>query len=529
MQDTNGTHGGGRRALLERAARLLAGAARLLLGRPVRVGAAAGAAAVVVIAFVWAFGGWGPEAVPGAGVDVLGGDFIASGLGPAIRLRRVGFVWSFRRKGRLEPLEERAISNQWSGTIKTVWPDGGDVKKGDLVFELDTQEVDRDIASEEAKMVVMKAQFVQTERRQAKLIKAAEQELRRAELELEWQKLNERTVLAGASTEVLARAGAALKTRTLVARNREEEVRMLDELAAQGFATATELGQKKLQLTEARLDLEKARIGRDELLAGPTDLERKEASLQVKIAEYSLDSARKKHDSVKAVAASAVALAERRLKRQENDILEERASREKHFSRSPADGYVLHTPPFYLSELKPGQRLWRGMKVMSLPMGGKIKVATKVTQTEVDHVAVGTECRVTVPARPGRTYAGEVVSVSRQGQDEFADLDRATREKVGESGRQAFAVEVKLLDDDPVLKTGFRAEVEFVIEEVESALVVPWGAVTRGLAGLASVTVVERGRPVERDVKLGASNGHAVVVESGCKEGEVVLLARGGG
>ena len=193
-----------------------------------------------------------------------------------------------------------------------------------------------------------------------------------------------------------------------------------------------------------------------------------------------------------------------------------------------ADGYVIHTPPFYLSELKPGQRLWRGMKVMSIPSGGKLKVSTKVTQAEVDGVAVGTRCRVRVPARPERTYDGEVMNVSRQGQDEFADLDRATRDKVGESGRQAFGVELKLLGDDPDLKIGFRAEVEFVLDDREDALVVPWGAVVHGADG-PSVTVLENGRPAGREIRLGPSNGRVVVIESGCEEGDVVLLARGGG
>ncbi len=524
MQDSDSTSGGSR-------ARSLVGfVASVLRSRRRRVLAALSAACVVVLAVTILGGaiGGAPPVASGVAVEDIGGNFVASDYGPAIQLRRVNFAWSFRRKGRIEPFEDKTVFNQWSGTIRKVWADGADVKKDDVVLELDTQKVDREIAKKKAEIVVCKAKLVKAQLKQAKQIKSAEQEFRRVELELEWQRLSERSVLAGALEDVRARAEATLKTRSLVARNRAEEVRILTELAAQGFATATELGQKKLQLSEAELEREKARIQLEDLLDGPTELERKEASLEVKIAEYALDSAEKKLDSMKALAASGVSQAERKLRREESELTEELESREKHFTRSPADGYVLHTPPFYLSELKPGQKLYWNMKVMSIPSGGKLKVATKVTQAEVDRVAVGTRCRVTVPARPGKTCEGEVMSVSRQGQDEFADLDGATREKVGESGRQAFAVELKLLDDDPELKIGFRADVEFLLDDVDDALVVPWGAVMRRARG-ASVTILDGGRPVQREVKLGASNGRVVVIESGCEEGEVVLLARGGG
>ena len=98
---------------------------------------------------------------------------------------------------------------------------------------------------------------------------------------------------------------------------------------------------------------------------------------------------------------------------------------------------------------------------------------------------------------------------------------------VGESGRQAFAVEVELSGNDADLKIGFRAVVEFLLDSESDALVVPLGAVTRHADG-ARVTVIDAGRLAEREVKLGPSNGRVVVIKSGIKEGEVVLLARGG-
>jgi len=523
MSDPESTCGGRAAGLFAHVMSLVRGRRRLCVG--------VGAGILVVILVTAALArvvSSRPTVVPGVRAEDVGGEFVRTAFGPAIRLRRVGFVWSFRRKGRIEPFEDKPVLNRWSGNIKTVWPDGAKVKKGDLVLEIDTREIDLEIAELRADIVVREAELEQEKQKRAKQIKSAERELRRAEIELEWQRINERSVLAGALVDELARAETTLKTQSLVVRNREEEARILAELAGQGFATATELEQKRLQLAEARLERDKARIKRDSLAEGATELEKKEAALQVKIASCARESAAKKLDSLRALAAGGVTRAERRLRREKSDLQEELDARKKHFSRAPADGYVIHTPPRWVSALTPGTRLWRGAKIMSIPSGGRMKIATKVTQAEVDRVAVGTRCRVTVAARPGKTFEGEVTGVARQGKDEYADLDRATRDIVGESGRQTFAVEVKLHGSDSDLRIGSRAEVEFLLDNLSNAIVVPVGAVARDADG-ASVTVVDGRSRVQRDVKLGHSNGRVVVIDSGCEEGEVVLLARGGG
>ena len=167
---------------------------------------------------------------------------------------------------------------------------------------------------------------------------------------------------------------------------------------------------------------------------------------------------------------------------------------------------------------------------MSVPAEGRLKVTTKVGHADVERIKEGLACRVIVAADPARPREGKVMRVSSQGRDEYEDLHRATKEKVAKSGRKTFDVEVELLGKNPSLKPGFRADVEFVLGEVEDALIVPWGAV--GSAGNEGedgyVTVVSGGRVERRAVELGESDETNVVVKSGCDEGDVVLLAYAG-
>ncbi len=460
--------------------------------------------------------------------DGIGGDYVITRYGPGIRLKRGRFLWSFHRRGRLEPLEKKVIASRERGTVKSIWEDGKPVRKGDVIFELDAGEIEDDIADVEAELRIRRAVLVQTERTQAKDVKEAERAVRKAELELEWQRLGEKLLLSGPTATEAAQAEGDLKTRELVAKNREEELRILDELHARGFATGPELGRKKLQLIEAKLDREKASVSRKRLFAGPDEPERKEARLKVVIAEHSLESARKKLESVKAMAAAALIRHEKLLGAEERHLRRERARLARYKILAPADGYVIHYPTRWGGTWRPGLRLWYGTRIMSMPLGKQLKVNTKAAPSEIDHVTVGMRCRITVAARPDEVHPGEVIAVGSQGKDEFDDLDGYTKKKVGKSGRRAFTVEVKICAETPELRPGAHAEVEFIVKEIEEALLVPWGAVRRAAEG-ASLTVIEDGTPVARPVKLGASNRHAAVITSGCEEGEIVLLAGGSG
>ena len=155
-----------------------------------------------------------------------------------------------------------------------MWEDGAAVKKGDVVLELDKDDMERRIADHEAEILVREAEFVQARQKQGKLVKSAEIAVSRAAYDLDWQRLNREIILLGASAEELARAEKELKVLELVERNRAEELTIFEELARQGFATTDEVGRNRLRLAEAKLEREKVRIAQGRLLDGPAELEK---------------------------------------------------------------------------------------------------------------------------------------------------------------------------------------------------------------------------------------------------------------
>lgn len=460
----------------------------------------------------------------GEGGRAGGAEVFEGPHGPAVRLARRRFTACFRRKARLEPLEELPIASKTWGVITRIWEDGTPVKKGDVVLELDSEGIRRSIADHEEECVIKRAELVQTRQKTAKKLKSAGIAATAAELELQWQEIRGRQFLAGPGPLELKSAEQEVRSRRVVSRNRAEEHRILQELAEKGFATKAELERKKLQLIEARLAFERAEAELKRLREGPTELERTTVDLNLEIARHELESARRSLESAEVTSGVQVAHAERDVQRAEQELKSKREDLEKYTLRAPEDGYILHVPPRWGGSWSPGRHVRRGRRIMSVPRAGRLKAVTKVEQAMVDNIEVGTACRVTVAAKPGAAYRGKVLLVSRMGTDEYADLDGFTKDKVGKAGRQVFEVEVELSGDTRDLKPGFRAEVEFVLSELDGALAVPWGAVERSEDGRGHITVLADGRPERREVALGPSDGLDVVLTSGCEEGEVVLL-----
>ena len=445
------------------------------------------------------------------------------GPGAVVRVKKSRFVSSFKKLGTLQPLEEFRITSRTRGVITTMWPEGKPVKKGDVVLVLDSRNLERKIASQEAEVLIKKAEVVRARMRACKRVKSAEMAAKKAWLNREWKRLNQSLVNAGPSIDAAVSAENELKSAELIHQNREEELSILEFLASKGFATSDELDQKRLQVIEARLEEEKARIAREELLKGPSELEREAARLEVKIAECDLDSARKELESIKAVTRAEIEHERLNAEREEEELRREKKDLKDYKVHSPADGYILYGRHRWRGKWSVGKRIWRGAKVMSVPCVGRVKVKTVVEQSQIDNVRPGMNCRITAPAVPGASFEGKVVSIGKEGKDEFEALDRHTRRKVGKAGRQVFDVEVELLGETTDLRPGMRAWVEFVISEMDDVAVVPRGVVQATEEG-EFVRVLRRGRVFAKPVRVVSSNHTHLAVE-GLDDGEVVVLA----
>lgn len=145
-----------------------------------------------------------------------------------------------------------------------------------------------------------------------------------------------------------------------------------------------------------------------------------------------------------------------------------------------------------------------------------LKVRADVSELDVLKVKKGQSVTVRSDALPDEEWRGEVIRVG--------DLPKAD-EKVaaagGGSGQVVYPVDVRLEKSIP-LKLGSNLIVEIAAKK-RKALTLPQEAVMEE-QGKSYVFVVEKGKAVRRQVKVGVSDGDRLEILSGVKSGEKVVL-----
>lgn len=135
-----------------------------------------------------------------------------------------------------------------------------------------------------------------------------------------------------------------------------------------------------------------------------------------------------------------------------------------------------------------------------------------VDEIDVARVALGQKAELRVEAFPDTLLIGWVMSIA-------PSADRTSFAKVN----------VKIDIQNPqrlILKPNLSVDAKIITGRLSSVLTIPVSAVSRrdGESWVSTVGLI--GRTLQKDVKLGSGNDERVVVLSGVREGEVVLLAK---
>ncbi len=134
-------------------------------------------------------------------------------------------------------------------------------------------------------------------------------------------------------------------------------------------------------------------------------------------------------------------------------------------------------------------------------------VRISIPERELPRLSAGQPAELSFDAVPGRRFAGEVALIRPA-------VDAATA---------TFQARIEVRDPDGLLRPGMFARVAIVYERKLDALQIPRSALLDG-DGPPRVFVVEGGKAVEREVKLGLGNGAWVEVVSGVADGEEVVV-----
>lgn len=242
----------------------------------------------------------------------------------------------------------------------------------------------------------------------------------------------------------------------------------------------TEVEASQLQSAEASLELARANLRRARELFDSKTISRAELDA----AEAAMKQAAAQRDNVQAVMA-------------------------KKILRAPFTGRL------GIRLISPGEFLSKGDPVVSLQSFDPIYAEFSLPQQDLSSLHEGLTVRVETDAWPEDVFTGEITALNPQ-------VDVTTR---------TLRLQATLPNPDGRLRAGMFCEVEVVLPEAQSVLIVPGTAVLSSTSG-DTVFVVEPGSEEagalvakQRRVRTGDARGGFVSITSGVVEGEKVVMA----
>ncbi len=179
--------------------------------------------------------------------------------------------------------------------------------------------------------------------------------------------------------------------------------------------------------------------------------------------------------------------------------------------KAPTDGYILEKMVDIGDPIVPLTSYQAGTPLMTLARMDDLLFKGTVDEIDVGKLQEGMEVEIRVGALPGAQVRGELTRIS---------LKATTRDN-----STVFPVEIRITDNDGrVLRAGYSANANVVIDRREDVLIIPERVVTY-MDGRSVVDVPSRnenGRK-ETEVTLGLSDAIHVEVVEGLKEGDTVL------
>jgi multidrug efflux pump subunit AcrA (membrane-fusion protein) len=264
-------------------------------------------------------------------------------------------------------------------------------------------------------------------------------------------------------------------------------------MSSRGYVSGLELEEKKFAVTQANLNLKLKRT-EIEVLTNFTQLEelaKLEGDLKSAKAQYEADRERAYAD-------------EQRRKRAEEE-------RGYCVMKAERGGMVIHpsAAAWMREPLAEGSTVHKDQVLLLMPDLSKMQVKVGIHESIVDRVKPGALAKITLP---GRTIDGEVSSVAE-----------VTRPAGWWTGNVVKYDTIITLPSVIGLKPGMTAEVEVIMAQHESVLMIPVTAVVETEDGdfCWVKTADELSR---RELQLGDNNDMFIVVQEGLEAGDEVVL-----
>lgn len=434
------------------------------------------------------------------------------------------FSVTLREKGELKPIKSTNIASAVEGrsTIISLIPEGTAVKKGDLLVELATDQLESRISQEELKETnaITAFESAKTELEIQRDKNASDN--RKAKLKIELAQLELEKYQKGEWQQQLTDAGIAIKQAEISRDRRKEALEAATQLLKRDWVTKLQFQEDKFNFTKAEWDLVKANQSKDVLLKYThiADLRRRESDLEE--ANKEADRILKNANAEEIKKIRAVEGKEKELGLIQELLAKLHRQMENSRIYAPTHGFVVYFAGgggrHFMSsdsQIREGATVHERQILMTLPDTSAMLVIVRIHEAKTDKLELGQIARVTIEGIPDRKFSGVVSKIAAVADSQNRWLNPDLKE---------YETEIKLDPVDIPLKPGVTAHAEILVESVDDKLAVPVQAVysKSGQRYVFRDGAKEVG-PVK--ITVGAIGTEWAEVSNGLTTGDRILLA----
>jgi len=427
--------------------------------------------------------------------------------------------------GTLKAQDMVVIKNEVEGrrTVISLVEEGKTVKKGDLLVELDSSDLEDQLVNQEIAVRSAQTAYVSAQENLAVGQNQAQADIELAELTLQFAKQDLEKYIAeeGEYQTQLTDAKSQIAVKEEAAQQAKDRYEWSRKLYEEKYISETELKADELAWRRAEMDVTLAKNNLK--LLQEFTYKRQLAQLQsdVKQAEMALERTKRKAKANVILLEAELLAAQEKLERQKTllDRIKENIKNTKIYA--PTDGIVVYATSTRgggwrgnQQPLDVGQEVYERQELIHLPTSKKVKAEVKVHESSLAKVHEGLPAIITVDSVKDRTFTGRVSKI--------AVLPDATMAWLNPD-LKVYNTEIEIDGDGESLRPGMSCRARIVIAEYKDVLYIPVQAVIR--KGNKTVVYVLKGKRMEeRKVQIGLDNNVHVHIVKGLEEGERVVL-----
>ena len=480
---------------------------KLLRLRQVRI---ALAAACIVLLTVGVYGIWR--------VDPSDENRLAT-----VSVRRGPLAISLTESGTIQNRQRAIVKSEVEGTATILYliAEGMNVKKGDLLVELDASRLLDEKNQHEITVLNSEAAFIRARENLAVTKSQTDSDIAQAELTYKFAEQDLKKYLEGEYPRELQKAEADINIATEERQRATEKLDWSMRLAGEGYITRTELQADELAGKRAQINLDLANSALDLLQRYTHQRNLDQLTSDVEQAKEALGRTKRRASADMVQANAELKAKQSEHERQQSKLKKIGDQISKCRITSPVSGMVVYATTGQshrwrnVEPLEEGQQVRERQNLIHLPTDAAMMVEIKVHEASLRKVQRGMPVRITVGALPGQVFWGRVGKIGLLPDAAMAFMNPDLK---------VYSTEIYIDGTSGELRPGMTCRAEIIVEQHADSLYVPVQSVVR-VGGKTVAYVWTPNEPERREVKVGLDNNRVIRIIEGLKEGELVLLA----